>query len=181
MKKNITVKQFVDNYLALKNENTKQTLLNSIKTVDYMEYSLLTYYADRILANSCIDENGNLHIDSCKKYLMTVFTLISAYTSIECSPENWVEEYDLLNKNALIPVIINRIPENAVKDLENFVQMKFDDLMTNTYETHAYFNQLFAKLLPTLTNGIESFTDAAAKFFENVDEKKLEKVLKAFK
>lgn len=181
MEKNITVKQFVDNYTALSHDSSRQVLLDSIKTVDYMDYSLLTYYANQIIANSCLDENGNLHIDSCKKYLMTVFTLINAYTSIKCSPENWVEEYDLLNKNALIPVIVNLIPSNAVKDLENFTQMKFDDLMTNSYETRAYINQLFMKLLPSLSSGIENFSDAASKFLENFDETKLEKFLSSLK
>lgn len=181
MEKNITVKQFVDSYTKLTNDTTKQTLLDSIKTVDYMDYSLVTYYANQILANSCFDENGNIHIDSCKKYLMTVFTLINAYTSIKCTPENWVEEYDLLNKNGLLPIIIARIPDNAVKDLENFLQMKFDDLMTNSYEGHAFINQLFSKLLPSLTNSIGSLSDAATNFIENFDEAKLEKFISSLK
>ena len=74
--KNIEVKDFVDRYTKFNTTTAKESYLKTaVKFVDYMNFEIVEVLCDQILANSCMDKNGNVKVDTCKKYLMYIYVI----------------------------------------------------------------------------------------------------------
>ena len=177
--KNIEVKDFVDRYVKFNTTTAKESYLKTaVKFVDYMNFEIVEVLCDQILANSCIDKNGNVKVDTCKKYLMYIYTIFDQYTNITVHSDKWLEEFNLLSKAGLVEAVCQLMPENLITTLDSVLKMKTDDMMTNYYEPHAFISNQVIKYVPMIHGVIDKFLGGIEKISKEVDWNELIKILK---
>lgn len=177
--KNIEVKDFVDRYVKFNTTTAKETYLKTaVKFVDYMNFEIVEALCDQILANSCIDKNGNVKVDTCKKYLMYIYIIFDQYTNITVHSDKWLEEFNLLSKAELVGAVCQLMPESLIITLDSVLKMKTDDMMTNYYEPHAFISNQVIKYVPMIHGVIDKFLGGIEKISKEVDWGGLIEVLK---
>ena len=168
--KNIEVKDFVDRYVKFNTTTAKETYLKTaVKFVDYMNFEVVEVLCDQILANSCIDKNGNVKVDTCKKYLMYIYVIFDQYTNITVHSDKWLEEFNLLSKAGLVETVCQLMPESLITTLDSVLKMKTDDMMTNYYEPHAFISNQVIKYVPMIHGVIDKFLGGIEKISKEVD------------
>ena len=177
--KNIEVKDFVDRYVKFNTTTAKETYLKTaVKFVDYINFEIVEVLCDQILANSCIDKNGNVKVDTCKKYLMYIYVIFDQYTNITVHSDKWLEEFNLLSKAGLVEAVCQLMPESLITTLDSVLKMKTDDMMTNYYEPHAFISNQVIKYVPMIHGVIDRFLNGVEKISKEVDWGEFIKVLK---
>ena len=162
----IDVMSFVNKYSKFNTEMAKESYLKtSVKFVGYMNFEVVQALCDQILANSCYDKNGNIKVDTCKKYLMYVYVIFDQYTNITVHSNEWLEEFNSLNKYGLVEAVCKLMPENLITTLDSILKMKTDDLMTNYYEPHAFIKNQVVKYVPIIHGAIDKMLE----IFEKID------------
>ncbi len=152
---NITVDELVAEYQRRSSDSAKKLYLESkIRTVEYMDYEVVQSLCDSIIAGSYL-KDGECYIDSCKSYYLYVFTIFNYYTNIEVHSNDFMREFNLLNKEGLIDVILGAISENLMATFDAVFQMKKNDFMTNYYEPHSYVNRIIGKFIPFVSGFFE--------------------------
>lgn len=176
----ITIDKLIDNYLKRTSIKMKEEYLKvAIKVKPYISYTAKVVLADSIVKTSCL-KDGRVHIDSCKKYLLYVYTLIDAYTNIEINQKEWVFQYDRLDSLGLIESILALIPERERVTFKTILDMKQDDLMTNKYGTHAFVEEQvnrITSIAPELSKAFAPLVEKLNEKIETLDENKIEKML----
>lgn len=179
--KRIDLYKLVEEYNKRSSTKLKEEFLKvQVKVVLYLGYATKIFLAQNIINQTCM-KDGKVHIDSCKKYIMYIYTMIKFYTNIDIHEKDLMIQYDLLDENNMIEKILDLIPEKERITFKTILDMKQDDLMTNKYGTHAFieeqmdriegasskFSEAFAPLVDTLTEKVKT-----------LDENKIEKMLK---
>ena len=179
--KRIDLYKLVENYKKRSSTKLKEEFLKAqVKIVPYQGYTTKLFLAQNIINISCM-KDGKVHIDSCKKYIMYIYTMLKFYTNIDIQEKDLMAQYDLLDENDLVEKILALIPEKEIVTFKTILDMKLDDLMTNKYGTHAFveeqmdrienisskFSEAFAPVIETLTEKVKT-----------LDENKIEKMLK---
>lgn len=175
----IMVKDLVDKFNSMASSKLKTEYLNKVIVVKpYIGYGTKLIYINKILDNSCYDKDKNIHVDSCKRYLLYVQALIMAYTNIKIDVSDAIADYDRLESSGLLETILGMIPEHELQSFDTMLQMKLDDLMTNNYDIHAYIDKKLKDFYPHLGDSVSKFLGAAEEFLGKLDEKKIEQILK---
>ena len=175
----IDVKDFVEKYSKFNTTTAKETYLKSVvKFVDYINFEIVQVLCDQILANSCLDKNGNIKIDTCKKYLMYTYTIFDQYTNITVHSNEWLEEFNSLNKYGLVEAVCQLMPESLITTLDSVLKMKTDDMMTNYYEPHAFISNQVLKYVPVIHGAINKIMEGIEKIGKEVDWNGLIEVFK---
>lgn len=175
----IDVKDFVNRYSKFNTTTAKESYLKTaVKFVDYMNFEVVEVLCDQILAASCYDKNGNVKVNTCKKYLMYIYTIFNNYTNITVHPDKWTEEFNLLSKAGLVEAVCQLMPENLITTLDSILKMKTDDMMTNYYEPHAFISNQVLKYAPMIHGVIDKFLGGIEKISKEVDWKGLVEMLK---
>lgn len=179
----ITIDRLIENYLKRTSTKMKEEYLKAaIKVRPYVGYGTKVFLANTIINTTCL-KDGRVHIDSCKKYLLYVFSLIDTYTNIEVDSKNWLLQYDRLDSLNLIEPILALIPEKEVVTFKTILDMKLDDLMTNRYGVHAYVDEQmerFNAIAPEIGKAFSPLIDKLNKQIESLDESKIEKMISKF-
>lgn len=178
--KRIDVYELVTNYNKRSSDKLKGEFLKAqVKVKSYLGYGTKMFLAEQIIKNSCFKGN-NVHIDSCKKYLFYIYTLIKYYTNIDIKETNIMEQYDLLDENGLVEKILNLIPEKEMATFKTILDMKQDDLMTNKYGTYAFIEEQVSRIenvMPEMSKAFAPLLEVLSKKIETLDENKIEKML----
>lgn len=151
MEKNITVKELVEGYKKCGETVKNKYIAKNVKAEPYLPSVLKGVIADTIINNSCKDRNGNIQIDSFRRYSLTMYALIDNYTNIKIEPSQWVEDYDLMKSAGIFEEIINTIPSSEFSEMNTVIRMKYDDFMINLYDPRAYIERQVSKLTPYLS------------------------------
>lgn len=168
--KKIGIDELIKGLESKRSQEARDRYLTSkIKTIDYINFEVLTVIADSIVANSMFDKDGNIKIDSCKKYLLYVYSIINVFTNIDVHEDKWMQEYNKLNKNNLIEVIVGMIPERTVSEFDSILKMKSDDLITNYYSINAYIDRKLVQLYPVINKGIDGLLSIAEQMSKEID------------
>lgn len=155
--KKITVKDFVKQYKKLNSDATKNIYIKSmIKDDCYIPYAVKIVTANTILENSCFDKDGNIKFDSCKKYLMYVWAIFSLYTDIELEVKNIMDEYDVLQKEGLVDIIIDSISDIEKKEFDYVLKMRQDDFVANYCGFENYIERKLKNELKQMDNGLNN-------------------------
>lgn len=157
----------------------KEFLKVVVKTKPYLNYGKKMFLADTIINTSCL-KDGNVHIDSCKKYILYIYTLIKYYTNIDIKENQLLIQYDLLDEFGLVEEILELIPEKEIVTFKTILEMKQDDLMTNRYGTHAYITEQVERVrtvAPEINKAFAPFVETLTKKLETLDENKIENML----
>lgn len=169
MEKTITVEKLIEKYNELNNKNSKEAYLKAtIKTVDYLDVTVLDVIATAIVNASSFDKDGNLNIDSFKRFILLSCAYINNCTNIEIDSNNWTAQYDLLKKNGIFDIIYDLISPEVITDIQTIVNMKVDDLLTNyqmkRYDKIAYMPE---SLILSLEGIIEKYNDTLTTYLQN--------------
>lgn len=168
--KKIGVDELIKGLESKRSQEARDRYLTSkIKTIDYINFEVLTVIADSIVANSMFDKDGNIKIDSCKKYLLYVYSILNVFTNINVHEDKWMQEYNKLNKSNLIEVIVGMIPERTVNEFDSILKMKSDDLITNYYSINAYIDRKLVQLYPVINKGIDGLLSIAEQMSKEID------------
>lgn len=177
--KNYTVAELVEKYEKLKNDSAKEAFLNqTIKFVNYINFETVEVLCEGILKASCYDSNGDIKINSCKKYLMYVYCIFDQYTNIQVSSKQWMNEFNMLYKNGLVDAICQLMPDNLITTLDSVLKMKSDDMMTNYYEPHAFIRGQMAKYIPFIHKIIDNFLNNIEESTKKIDWEKFMNTIK---
>lgn len=175
IEKKVKVADFIKKYTGYKSNDAKKNYLISIvETHKYVDYLVKVKYVRDILAVSCFDESGNIKIDSCKKYILYINTILTLYTKLDI-PENFMSVYDELDKNELIKNILDVIPESELKTFNTILQMCQDDMFTNNYEMHSFINNNISELRSVI---VEVATPIIKTLDDKLKELTTEEILK---
>ena len=176
----ITIDELIENYSKRATAKMKEEYLRTaIKVVPYIGYGTKIFLADSIIKASCL-KDGQIYVDSCKKYLLYIFALIDTYTNIELDTANWMFQYDELDSLGLIEPILELIPEKETVTFRTILDMKLDDLMTNKYGVYNFISDQTNRIVsvaPEISKAFEPLMNVLVKKLENLDENKIEKML----
>lgn len=173
----IDLYKLAENYNKRISTKMKEEFLKSqIKIIPYVGYGTKMFLADQIVNTSCI-KNDNVHIDSCKKYVLYIYTLIKYWTNIDIKETDLLNQYDTLDKYGLVEEIIGLIPEKEVVTFKSILDMKQNDLMMNKYENHAFIKEELEKIYPKFDAVISPLLDRLIDKIESLDENKIEKMI----
>lgn len=192
MKKEISLKDLVENYTVKATDSLKEEYLkNTVKVEQYIPLSEKIVHAEKIIKSSSYevikDEKGelklsdNFKISSPLRHLFTVFVLIDLYTNIQMDENKKPDEYDLLNKNEMIESLFALIPEKEVKDFKAILDMTLNDFITNERDVQNYianqierFSDVFGRVIDPLAPIVDNFLQNLS----NMNEEQIKKVNK---
>lgn len=177
----ITVTEFVTRYNSLKSNDVREKYAESMIIKDkYVDYLVKQKYAQDIISISCLDNKGHIKINSCKKYMMYINTLLTLYTNIEMSEKNCVAEFDMLDRENLIDTLLKYIPEEELGKFDTIMQMCYDDFMTNNYEIHAFITKTADDVINRMTAMASPLVDEVMKDLNGLSAEEIKSLAEAF-
>ena len=178
----ISIDDLIKGYDKLQSVQAKERFLKEkVKYTEYTNFEVACFYADKIIANSMFDKNGDIKVDSCQKYLQYIFALLSFYTNVDVHAEQWILEFNKLRRYGLLEKIIEGIPEAEVNTLDAVLEMKSNDAMTNYYNIQNWATKKLGEFYPFIAKGINEVLEGLGKSIENLDEEKIRQILKDVK
>jgi len=177
--KKIELDWLISKYNSFRSDEAKKVLLEkTIKTVTYTNFEVVCGYADIIIAQSMFNKNGDILMDSCKKYLLYIYTLIAFYTNLNVHANSWTKEFNLICRYELLDKIIELIPESERNTLEAVLEMKANDARVNYYNVQNWLTKKLGDFYPYMAKGIDSLLESLEHFVEDLDEDKIAQILK---
>jgi len=177
--KKIELDWLISKYNSFKSEEAKKVFLEkSVKTVEYTNFEVVCGYADIIVAQSMFDKNGDVSVDSCKKYLLYIYTLIAFYTNINVHAQGWTKEFNSICRYELLDKIIKLIPESEVATLDAVLEMKTGDVRVNYYNIQNWLTKKLGDFYPYIGKEINNLLVVLEQSLANLDEDKITQILK---
>ena len=112
-------------------------------------------------------------MDSCKKYLLYIYTLIAFYTNINVHANNWTKEFNSICRYGLLDKIIKLIPESEIATLDAVLEMKTGDANINYYNIQNWLTKKLGDFYPYIAKSLDSFLNNSQGILENLDEDKI--------
>lgn len=132
----MTVKDFVKKYVALQTDSDRERFLKKHIKDEYIPYEKKITICRVILDNSCYEtvisgktETKVFRVNSPKRYFNYCIALIRYYTDLEFDPNDITEEFNLLDRNDLIDILVALISDKEVDKFKTILNMMFDDLI----------------------------------------------------
>lgn len=176
--KRIEIEKLVDEYNKRSSEKLQDDYLKSkIKVIDYVDYSMKNFIAEKIINGSCFS-NGIVNINSCNKYMLYIYALLKYWTNLDIKEDRLVFYYDLLNKNNMIEKILAIIPEKEITEFSTILEMKQDDLLLNECNTSILLNKNIKNYLPRFMAAIEILLSSIGEVIGQVDVSKMKNIIK---
>lgn len=177
--KKIELDWLISKYNSFKSDEAKRVFLEkTIKTVTYTNFEVVCGYADIIVAQSMFNKNGDILVDSCKKYLLYLYTLIAFYTNINVHANSWTKEFNLICRYGLLDKIIKAIPESEVATLDAVLEMKVGDANINYYNIQNWLTKKLGDFYPYIAKSVDSLLGSLEQSLTNLDEDKITQMLK---
>lgn len=178
----IGIDELIKGYDRLQSSQAKDRYLKEkVKYTEYTNFEVACFYADKIVANSMFDKNGDIKVDSCQKYLQYIFALLSFYTNVDVHANQWILEFNKLRRYGLLEEIIKGIPEAEVSTLDAVLEMKSNDAMTNYYNIQNWATKKLGEFYPFIAKGINEILEALSKNIAEFDENKIRQILSDIK
>lgn len=127
----MNVNEFIEKY---KNSNDKEKYLAKHITNKYVSYATKIDECKRIIESTSykmIGEQKVYYKNTPGQYFQFVLRLIFNYTDISIG-EDIVSDYDLLNEQGLINIIIDTIPKSEYEEWRTILAMCDEDFYENT-------------------------------------------------
>ena len=150
---------------------------NSFKSDEANELQIHSY-ADIIIAQSMFNKNGDILMDSCKKYLLYIYTLIAFYTNINVHANSWTKEFNSICRYGLLDKIVKAIPESEVATLDAVLEMKVGDANINYYNIQNWLTKKLGDFYPYIAKSLDSLLGTLEQSLTNLDEDKITQMLK---
>lgn len=180
--KKIELDWLISKYNSFRSDEAKKVFLEkTIKTVTYTNFEVVCGYADIIIAQSMFNKNGDVLMDSCKKYLLYIYTLIAFYTNINVHANSWTKEFNSICRYGLLDKIIKAIPESEVATLDAVLEMKTGDVSINYYNVQNWLTKKLGEFYPYISKGINILLENAGDFLKKIDSKDIDNFINIFK
>lgn len=177
--KKVELDWLISKYNGFKSDEAKKVFLEkTIKTVAYTNFEVVCGYADIIIAQSMFNKNGDILVDSCKKYLLYLYTLIAFYTNINVHANSWTKEFNSICRYGLLDKIIKAIPESEVATLDAVLEMKVGDANINYYNIQNWLTKKLGDFYPYIAKSLDSLLGTLEQSLTNLDEDKITQMLK---
>jgi len=174
----ISIDDLIKGYDRLQSPQAKDRYLKEkVKYTEYTNFEIACFYADVIINESMFTKNKDIKIDSCKKYLQYVFTLLFYYTNIDVHAEQWILEFNKLKRYGLLEEVIKGIPETEISTLDAVLEMKTNDAMTNYYNFQNWATKKLGDFYPYASKIINTFLEKTENIIKNIDEEKIRHLL----
>lgn len=134
---------FMTVYKHKKNDDDKLNFVKEHIKNEYIPYERKADVA-RSIANQCYkDSDGNFHVDSIAKYMLTCMAMFELYTDIERSKVkgSMLDDFNLLNEYGILDSILSNVNPKELKEFNMVVQLTCDDMMANEFDAHAFFSK----------------------------------------
>ena len=143
----MTVKEFVDEYKKLDEENKIEYVKNIIN-INYVSYSIKITDCNNIInSTSYTSTEPNLFkINSPARNMLYLLNLVNRYTEIDVNFKDSLAEYDLLKECNAFSDILNNIPEEEMIEYTELLQVCADDFMKNERSLIGYLDTKFETL-----------------------------------
>ena len=164
MEKKITEKQFIDTYNAATN---KQEVLESVVVNKYIPFRIKLECAKLIVENHNLI-NKEIKSDTGKMYLSFTASILRLYTRLEVSNTDTDLDYDLLQEQGLVDIILNTIG----KDLEEYRKifaMCEEDFRTNYLSTPSFVQRQVTRVIHVL----EKYVHSLQSWLNKIDNDKI--------
>lgn len=173
--------EFIERYNA--RENKINFIRNNI-TTQYIPYEIKVDKCLKILDSTCYRKNEKtgkkeLHIVSTSINLLYKMVLVDLYTDIDIDFNDILKEYNLLNNGRnCLQDILNNIPEREYVEFDEILNMCKQDMMINEYQVGAYVKNRIEDVSIILGTTLSPFLDKLIETVGNLDENKIEKILR---
>lgn len=181
MEKITAINELVSRYKKAGTTIQKEAILKSIAERRYIPYSNKMAFMQGIVNDVMMDINGKIRFNSPMKFVLFTCMMLSMYTCINVDPDNLLSEFDTLNKDGLVDILINPknekdavIPTKEISECNVILNMLMDDFMTNRYETHAFIENQVERV----TDVLGVFLQPLADKLSSMDEKDMVKLSK---
>lgn len=180
--KKIELDWLISKYNSFRSDEAKKVFLEkTIKTVEYTNFEVVCGYVDIIIAQSMFNKNGDILVDSCKKYLLYIYTLIAFYTNINVHANNWIKEFNSICRYGLLDEIIKLIPESEKVTLEAILDMKTGDVNINYYNIQNWLTKKLGDFYPYIAKSLDNFLNNSQGILEDLDEDKIKELFQKIK
>lgn len=180
--KKIELDWLISKYNSFRSDEAKKVFLKkTIKTVTYTNFEVVCGYADIIIAQSMFNKNGDILMDSCKKYLLYIYTLIAFYTNINVHANSWTKEFNSICRYELLDEIIELIPESEKVTLNAVLEMKTGDVNINYYNIQNWLTKKLGDFYPYIAKSLDNFLNNSQGILENLDEDKIKELFQKIK
>lgn len=140
----MNAKEFAMKYKNSKNKD--EFMKKNLEVKNYIPFEQKSMIAERIVKNTCLDDNGNISVNSSARFYITYLQMIKVWTNIETDREDPLGDFNALDECGLVDLIVRQyIPESESAKFNTLIAMHYDDLITNRYEPHAYFSNIADK------------------------------------
>lgn len=176
------VQEFINGYNALKTSGEKEKYLKSnLNVKGYVSFEKKINTTGRIAKQSThkYDDGGKelgIKVNSVVRYLLFILNVIDLYTDIEVDFKNIVGEFDLLSENGLINEILQAIPESAVNEIQTYINMQVDDIMTNELSTQAFIGSQVERFGDLIGTVLKPVIEKVGTEIGNLDDEKINKI-----
>lgn len=175
----MTIRDFVTSYNNCTNEDATDDLLNNgIQYRDYVPHAekLATAEAIARATTHGIGSDGNFDMTfksnrPMRKFL-TELRIVSMYTDIAVDFDDANDEYDALEQDGLIAVILNHLDPHEVHAFEDLVQLCVDDIMDNEFGWRAATDRIAQVAGTAAGPALEKLGDAIS----GLDDDKIRKI-----
>ena len=169
MEKTLNIEEMVKEYTSTTNKVAREKFMEKIQVEAYVSYAAKMLYAKKIIESTAWDDdNKKIEIDSPVRYLLYVYTLISAYTNIDMHKENMLAEYDALQACGLKEKILEKIPVAEKAEFDYVLKMTADDYYANHFETHAYIDSLVDRFRNIVENFFSPLSEELVRGFDKL-------------
>ena len=161
-KKNISVKEFVDNYKKLTLDTLKDNYIKSIIYRTYVPVLEKKLFLQVMFDNSLIGEEPNRYVDTFLNQINTTIAILQLYTDLDMrknegdKSSKTFEIYDMLASNDLLNLIFNEIPSNQLKSILAINEQISETFYNQNNSTEAFLTKLvdrFSNTFGAITNG----------------------------
>lgn len=178
MEKTLKVEELVKEYTSTTNDVARKMFMEKIQVEPYISFSAKLVYANRIIESTAWDDkHKRIEINSPARYVLYVYTLISAYTNIDVQNDSMLTDYDALTAAGLKDKIIAKIPEGERKEFDAVLKMVADDYYANHFETHAYIDSIIDRIRNIVENFFSPISEDLVKGLNNLDTEKLSEAI----
>lgn len=148
------IDEFIKKYNTMSSDRLKKELVNGIIKRTYIPYAEKYAICNGII-NSCYFKDGIIHIDSVSEYMLYCLKIVENYTYLIIDYNKSVDEFDKLNKENLITIIVNSLPKQEQEEMRMVLDMVEKDVVANNYEIHSFISfqvARFGNIIGTLCN-----------------------------
>ena len=172
------ITDFIKEYEKTETEKRTDFIKENVHFTDYIPFIEKDAYARNIIKASMYDgQTGRINVKSSVRYHLFCRTVINIYTDLEGS-KDFINEYDDLNRTGALNVIMSLINQDDLNQFKMIVDMAYQDVLTNEYETHAFISKEVERASNVIGTILNPVIKELSKQLESLDEEKIEKITK---